>query len=181
MVMVMEQRELEQFIGRHGRDIYSFCCYLTRDKQEADDLYQDTFVKALELQELPEDEEGAKNLLLSVAVRLWKDRKRKFARRRRIEEEQYIPGVQKEAELSESLNTPEEHMMRSERDGIIRDCVEKLPEKMKVLILLYYMEHRKLEEIVELTGIPMGTVKSRLHRAKKMLARELEQNGGMEQ
>ena len=174
----MEQRELEQLIGMYGRDIYSFCCYLTRNKQEADDLYQDTFVKALEMQALPEDEEGAKNLLLSVAVRFWKEQKRKSARRRRIEEEQYIPQELKDAEMNENLDTPEEHMIQKERDVYVRSCVEKLPEKMKVIVLLYYMEQRKLEEIVELTGLPMGTVKSRLHRAKKMLAKVLQTDDG---
>lgn len=176
----MEQRELEQLIGMYGRDIYSFCCYLTRNKQEADDLYQDTFVKAFEMQAFPEDKEGAKNLLLSVALRFWKEQKRKAARRRRIEEEQYIPQELKNAEISESLDTPEEHMIRNERNAYVRSCVEKLPEKMKVIVLLYYMEQRKMEEIVELTGVPMGTVKSRLHRAKKILAKELKQNRDVE-
>ena len=69
----MDQAGLEQFIGQYGRDIYSFCCYLTRSRQEADDLYQDIFVKAIEAQVFPEDVEGAKNLLLSVAVNLWKN------------------------------------------------------------------------------------------------------------
>ena len=71
-------------------------------------------------------------------------------------------------------------MIRNERNAYVRSCVEKLPEKMKVIVLLYYMEQRKMEEIVELTGVPMGTVKSRLHRAKKILVKELRQNQNVE-
>ncbi|MDE5864876.1 MAG: hypothetical protein K2H34_11085 [Lachnospiraceae bacterium] len=44
----MEHIELEQYILKYGRDIYSFCVFLTKKKQEADDLYQDTFLRAIE-------------------------------------------------------------------------------------------------------------------------------------
>ena len=44
----MKKSEIEKCIARYGKDVYSFCCYLTANRTEADDLYQDTFVKAME-------------------------------------------------------------------------------------------------------------------------------------
>ena len=44
----MTDIELEQFITEYGGDIYSFCCCLTGSRQEADDLYQETFLRAIE-------------------------------------------------------------------------------------------------------------------------------------
>ena len=55
----MNKMEIDSFIGTYGRDIYSFCCYLTKSRQEADDLYQDSFVQILERQGFPDDDEGA--------------------------------------------------------------------------------------------------------------------------
>lgn len=52
--------------------------------------------------------------------------------------------------------------------------MEKLPDKMKVTVLLYYMEERSVEQIADILQIPRGTVKSRLHKARKRLEKELE-------
>lgn len=56
----------------------------------------------------------------------------------------------------------------------VRAAVLRLPDKMKVTVLLYYMEERSVEEIAEILRIPKGTVKSRLHQARKILRKELE-------
>ena len=47
----MNKQDLEACIGQYGRDIYTFCSYLARNLQETEDLYQDTFLKALELED----------------------------------------------------------------------------------------------------------------------------------
>lgn len=169
----MSKMEIDSFIGVYGRDIYSFCCYLTKNRQEADDLYQDSFVQILEKQEFPNDEECAKNMVLSAAVRIWKDKKRKFAWRRRIEEEKYIPMViDDESEMTK--DTPEEEMIKSEQDAYIRKCVDALPEKNRLVVLLYYMENLKIKEIAGVLKVPQGTVKSRLHQAKAILSEKLK-------
>lgn len=169
----MDQRELEQFIRQHGREIYSFCCYLTKSRQEADDLYQDAFVKVLEMSKLPEAYEGTKNLILGVTVRLWKDKKRKFARRRRIAEERFYPQAAREGADTEATQTPEAFVLEQEKLTFVRACVDTLPEKMKPVVLLYYMEGRTTGEIAEVLHIPQGTVKSRLFQAKKLLSEKL--------
>ena len=48
----MNQEELEAYIQTYGKDLYSFCCSMTRNRQEADDLYQDTFLKLYELKDI---------------------------------------------------------------------------------------------------------------------------------
>ena len=47
----MKQEELELYMDTYGKDLYSFCCCVTRNRQEADDLYQDTFLKVYEMGE----------------------------------------------------------------------------------------------------------------------------------
>ena len=47
----MNQKELESYIYAYGKDLYSFCCSVAYDRQEADDLYQDTFLKLYEMGE----------------------------------------------------------------------------------------------------------------------------------
>ncbi len=72
----MTKRELEMCIDEYGKDIYSFCKRLTNNKLEADDLYQDTFLKAVQCRDKIEYGSNPKSYLLSIALRLWKNKKK---------------------------------------------------------------------------------------------------------
>ena len=173
----MNKAEIERLIDKYGRDIYSFCLYLTKSKQDADDLYQDSFLYVIEKKKSFEQESESKTYILSVAVRLWKDKKRKYAWRNRIIEEKYIPlQLVKDEQHSES--EAENAVLNSEQNMMIQKCVANLPEKMRVVILLYYMENMQIAEIAEVLHIPTGTVKSRLHKAKSILSKEFHQISG---
>jgi RNA polymerase sigma factor (sigma-70 family) len=80
----MTIQELEQCIALYGKDIYSFCRHLTREKDRADDLYQDTFLEAMKKITVIRYGENPKSYLLSIALRIWKNRIRKMAWRNRI-------------------------------------------------------------------------------------------------
>ena len=170
----MTKQELETCINDYGKDIYSFCKYLTNNLLEADDLYQDTFLTVIELKEKIEYSNNPKSYLLSIALRLWKNKKRKFAWRKRIADvqftadERYIDmGEFAELSLEDSITI-------KEKDESIRMAVNRLPEKLKIVVLLFYMEDLSTAQIAETMKIPIGTVLSRLHRARKILKKELE-------
>lgn len=170
----MTNKELEQCIYEYGTEIYSFCRYLTRSPQEADDLYQDTFLKAVELNGKIDAEKNPKSYLLSIALRIWKNRKRKFAWRKRITEEKILAEEKNSRECENIEQSPEEKLLKNEEQTMVRRAVEKLQEKQKIVILLYYMEELSVAQIAEVVNVPVGTVKSRLYQARKMLEKELE-------
>lgn len=171
----MTHVELEQFIAEYGADIYSFCCCLTGSRQEADDLYQETFLRAVEKQKHLDMSGSPKSYLLSVAVYLWKNQRRKAGWRRRIADTEYYGREDTEMSREDSSDDlPEQKVIRQEMQKTVRAAVLRLPDKMKVTVLLYYMEERSVEEIAEILRIPKGTVKSRLHQARKILRKELE-------
>ena len=80
----MTKQELTECIDRYGRDLYAFCRHLTGSIQEADELYQDTWLKTVELSERIDAGGNVKSYCLSVALKLWNNRRRKYAWRRRI-------------------------------------------------------------------------------------------------
>ncbi|MDE6960961.1 MAG: RNA polymerase sigma factor [Lachnospiraceae bacterium] len=169
----MSHEELEACIKEHGKDIYSFCCQLTGSRQEADDLYQDTFLKMVELLERLDIKSNPKSYLLSVAVNLWRNRKRKFAVRQRITGP--VQSMEEmELQLPAGERSPEEQIISGEETRQIRKAVGRLPEKYRLPVLLFYMEDLKLSEISGVLKVPEGTVKSRLFKAKKLLRKELE-------
>lgn len=169
----MKQSELEMCIAEYGKDLYSFCCYLTYSKMEADDLYQDTFVKVIELGKI-DVSNNPKSYLLSIAVRLWKNRKRKLERRRRALVSDTMEELEQEGKLQTKKSSLEQEMIQREQKENVQHAVSGLPDKLRIVALLYYMEDRKVMEISEILHVPQGTVKSRLHKARKILREKLE-------
>lgn len=183
----MTKSELENCIAEYGRDIYAFCRALTPDRQEAEELYQDTFLLVVEKMEsvkMADSGGNPKSYLLSVALRLWKNKRRKYAWRKSIAPQQTAAEVWEQAVETADGGTavcaagtggsPEEDFLRQERERQVRRAVDGLPGKQRLTVYLYYMEELDCGEIARLLRIPEGTVKSRLFQARKRLKRELE-------
>lgn len=170
----MTKPELEICIRDYGKDIYSFCKYLTSNVQEAEDLYQDTFLKAVELDEKIDAANNPKSYLLSIALGIWKNRKRKYAWRKRIADVRALTDGQDAAADVPAEQSPERHLLQQEEIQAVRQAVANLPQRLKVTVLLYYMEGLSVAQIAAVAKIPQGTVKSRLHQARKLLEKELE-------
>lgn len=171
--------ELEQCIDSYGKDIYGFCRQITGSIQEGEDLYQDTFMKAVELSEKIDLNHNPKSYLLSIAVRLWRNRRRKYAWRQRIAG---MESLDKPEETGEPLFgagciAPEEELLIQEQAALVKKCVSDLEEKYRIPVYLYYSAELSVKEIAGCLKLPEGTVKSRLHKARTMIKEELEANG----
>lgn len=170
----MTIQELEQIIELYGKSIYSFCLQLTRNSVTADDLYQETWLIACRNIKKITYSKNVKSYLLSVAIGIWKNQKRKYAWRNRIAPQE---------ELSENTAGTQPDMggdtllsyLDRERNQAVQEAVDRLDEKYRIPILLFYMEELSLKEIAAALGIPVGTVKSRLNCARKSLEKDLEE------
>ena len=140
--------------------------HLTKEKGSADDLYQDTFLEATKKLATIRYEDNPKSYLLSVAIRLWRNRVRKLAWRSRI-----APQVGETALEQEGGATPDvsEKAVANEERGMLWKAIDALDDRYRIPLLLYYMEEQSVAELAELLSIPQGTVKSRLHKARQLL------------
>lgn len=100
----------------HGRDILWFCRMTAGNAHEGDELYQDTMLTLLEHLDRLDEKNNSKSYALSVAIRLWKNRRRKFAWRMRIApQESYEVHIQNGGEASETRNAdPEVQVLQEE-------------------------------------------------------------------
>ena len=179
----MTSKEFEKLVKLHGKSIYGFCCHLTGSRQLADDLYQDTFLKAVELRHKlngggnGEEQEllCAKNYLIGIAVRLWSNEVRKNTRLKSIVSLNHME-TDSNFTLEDSMNL-EEHMMNKELLLEVKRIVATLPEKMRVVVYMRYTAEMSMEEISKELHIPKGTVKSRLHKARMNIINGLEAKG----
>lgn len=169
----MTTEELNQLITDYGRYVYSFCCNLTGNSIEADDLYQDTILKAVELRHRLDSSGNPKSFLMGISVKIWQNHKKKYAVRQNI--------IQME-ELNENLmqdvdsihNEPEAEAIRKETVNAVRMEIKRLPEKLQTVLYMYYTGEMSVEDISRELHIPKGTVKSRLHKGRKLLKEYLE-------
>lgn len=176
----MTIEELEKCIDSYGKDIYGFCRQIAQTPQDGDDLYQDTFLKAVELKDKIDMEHNPKSYLLSITLRLWKNRQRKYAWRKRIAGTK--PLVEEDAgedsaEREDPVGSPEQFVIKREEALLVQECVRRLDEKHRLPISLYYSAELSVKEIGEVLRLPEGTVKSRLHHAKKMIKEQMEVAG----
>lgn len=176
----MTKVELENCINLYGSEIFSFCRYLTGSVQEGEELYQDVFLCALELEARGKQGDNPKSYLLSIAINLWKNKRRKYAWRKRIlnmdslEEMADVYGEQQAISYGETLQ-PEAVVLLREQATLVRKHLAELPEKYKLPLYLYFAAELSIKEMAICLKVPEGTVKSRLHRAKQLMKERLEE------
>ena len=144
---------------------------------QGDDLYKDTMLKLWEQAEKLDNRDSLKSYALSVAILIWKNKRRKFAWRHRIAAfesyEKHFESGRVEC-IREEAEEPEQQFLRKETDEIIRQKVRQLPDKYRVVIYLYYSAELKIKEIAKCLHITESAVKSRMRKAKNMLKKDLE-------
>lgn len=171
----MKARELEKCIDEFGTEIYRFCMKLCMDKANAEDLYQQTFLKALESDMELDWEQNPKALFFSFAYNLWKSEQRKSARRSTL-----APCVNLDEASKSSLHSEEnveENILGQELIAETNKIIEGLPEKIRVPLTLYYLFEQPVDEIAKEIKKPPGTVKSRLFKGRSLIKKRLEELG----
>jgi RNA polymerase sigma-70 factor (ECF subfamily) len=167
----------EQLAMPHFERLYNFACWLTQDRQEAEDLVQETYAKALK---------GFSSFQPGTNFRAWiyKILRNTFLTSRsglkaaatepiEIEgEEQNLPTVKE---------TPESILLQRADWELVQKALEQLPVAHREVLLLCEVEEMSYQEIAATLAIPIGTVMSRLARARGALrdaARKLQNVGG---
>ncbi len=166
-----EPEAFEALVRSHQDRLYDFCVRMLGDREEASDLVQDIFVSAH--QHLPRFREDSKlsTWLLRIAKNHCINRLKYLKRRGRGRSEEY--GEQSEGALQEALGSapgPEAALESAREQARVQAALSRLEPDARMLVALRDIEGLSYEEIVSITELALGTVKSRLHRAREKLA-----------
>ena len=154
---------------------YNLARYLSNDANTAEDVVQEAFLRAF--RSFDSYRGGPPRAWLFAILRnCWRDRVGEQVRRERV--------VVSDATLSESQaeavaavpadsDTPEESLARAREIDTVRGVIAALPEPFRETLVLREMEEMSYREIASVTGVPIGTVMSRLARAREMLTKLL--------
>jgi len=176
----MNNEEFEQFILDNGKEILRFCRIIACDKETGDELYQDTMLKLLEKRSLLRPQQNTKGYALSISLLLWKNKRKKHANRNRLIPMDSIDRMKSEENLvlsDVSAEQPEDRMVKKNETETVVKVVADLPELYRIPIQLHYAADMSVKEIAQILKVPEGTVKSRMHKAKVLLKKELEALG----
>lgn len=166
---------MTNLLNEYGDSIYNFCLYLAKNKQEGDDLFQETFMRAMEISSRIDSHRNPKSYLMSIAINIWKNAGQKKARRWRIAPTLDISNDTDSANLFIDYNANvETNVIDNIMNDALHDIINQLEDKYRIPIILFYSEDMKISEIASLVNKPEGTVKRLLHEAKKKIKRELE-------
>ena len=171
----MEAREIERCIDEFGADVYRFCLKLCMNREDAEDLYQQTFLKALECSFTLEWEKNPRAFFFAAAHNQWKSSRRKAARRSGIVQCMNIED-EREYTICSGEDIEADYFHREMISEISR-IIQELPDKFRIPLILFYLFEFKVEQIGRMTGKYPGTVKSRLFKGRKMIKKRLEEAG----
>jgi RNA polymerase sigma-70 factor (ECF subfamily) len=173
----LDVAELTHLIENHGKDVYGFCCKLTRDKHQADDLYQETFLKAIEVCHKIDRNKNPKSFIIAIAANIWKNQNRKFGWRHRIAKIVEFKDDLDNKSYMIDTTTPELVAISNEVYTMIDRASASLNDKLRIPLYMYYNTGLSIEDIASALKIPKGTVKSRLYKARKLIKEYMEVNG----
>jgi RNA polymerase sigma-70 factor (ECF subfamily) len=161
---------IEVLIRRYQNYVYRLCYLIMRHEQDAEDMTQETFIRAFRA--LPRFE-----IRKGISFEAWLYRIAVNACRSRMRRKWYqaLPWREAPELLAESEEQPDRLLMQGERRDEILEAIDSLSEKHRLVIILRYYGGLSNEEIARTLGIPSGTVRSRLHIARQRLRELLEE------
>lgn len=167
----------EEILYAYEGYVYGLALSLTEHREDAEDATQETFLKLW--RSLPEYR-GTVQSLYSYVLRICRNAALDVLRKRKRTPLPLVytdsDGEEAELDIPDDSPTPDEDFIRFAEASEVRAAVDTLPPDMRRMIYLRHMANADYAEIAELLGIPEGTVKSRLHRARKKLCEILKKH-----
>ena len=172
-----DQSAYGELMDRYRESIYFMMLKMVKNTDDADDLTIEAFGKAFNRLKQYSPNYAFSTWLFKIASNNCID----FIRKKRIKVTSMDSGVKTEDgdtvyfDAKSNTKDPEEHIMHKQKVLMMRDVVSKLKPRYRILVEKRYFEELSYEEISEELGLPLGTVKAQLFRARDFLANMMKQ------
>lgn len=169
-----DRQRFEALVGEHLDGLFGAALRLTRNRANAEDLLQETFLRAWRSFHTFRPGTNARAWLYRILMNAYIDGYRKTAREPEIVEQDdvdefYLYSKVRESEEYRQAGNPEEILFTRLMDADVKGALESLPDTFRGVVVLADIEGFSYKEIAEILDIPIGTVMSRLHRGRRQL------------
>jgi RNA polymerase sigma-70 factor (ECF subfamily) len=173
-VEVDRQNEFQTVAMPHENALYNYALAIVRNSDDAQDLVQETYFKAYKNYHQFEGGTNSKAWMFMILKNTFINNYRKLKKEPAKVDYNEIEDIYENIKSNQTKdNNLGLDFYQNLLDDDLADALEKLPVKMKEVFLLCDLEGYIYEEISDIANIPIGTVRSRLHRARKILQEEL--------
>jgi len=174
-----DRKSFDKLIMLHQRNVFNLCYRLLGDYDDADDCAQEVFIKVSRSLKNYRFESKFGTWLYRVTVNTCKNkfRSREYklrAKKVRIDMVNPMDENERIETIENGSGSPATVMLRKEIDRLIQKAIDALPPKQKLVVVLRDIEGKSYEEIAGITGFKLGTVKSKLSRARQELRAALQ-------
>ena len=167
---------MEEALALLQKTIFSFSMKVCGQRQDAEDTMQEVLLKSVLNLPKFDSPKALMVWLYKVAKNrcLMSRRKSRFAPKEDLSLEELIPDRQELQRLSGGPDgTPETSLLRRENAKLLREAVQRLPAEYRLILVLHDMEELSDSDVAEITGLRLGTIRVRLHRARLFVRKEL--------
>ena len=174
-----DERAFRELIESHRDRVYNLTYRMLGSRSEAEDLAQEVFITVFKTIETFREESKFSTWLYRVTVNHCKNWIKDLARRHDRERDELDETSR---ETNGAAGAPRRHvppdraLEGAQLEQLLQDAIAKLDDDHRVVVVLRDVEDLSIEEICEITGLPDGTVKSRLHRARLALRKRLQRH-----
>ncbi|WP_101846711.1 sigma-70 family RNA polymerase sigma factor [Halobacillus sp. Marseille-P3879] len=164
--------KVEEWIDLYSHDLKWLAFSYVKDHAAAEDLTQETFIKAYQKYKTFKQESSEKTWLYKITINLCKDHlKSSYIRR------VFKKGAEVFQHIPSQNETPEQHTVNKSEDEELLEHILNLEDKYREVIILYYFEEFEVKELAELLKVSPNTVKTRLRRGRQLLQEQLASEG----
>jgi RNA polymerase sigma-70 factor (ECF subfamily) len=168
----------DELVARHQSKIFNLCVWMLGDRDEAADAAQDAFVRAFRALANFRADAALGTWLHRIAVNVCLDARAKRSRAPisySALESSDDEGESRSFDPADTADTPAQSFARREKRQAVLQALAQLPEHHRAVITLFDIQGRSYEEAAQVLELPMGTIKSRLNRARAALRQLLEE------
>lgn len=174
-----ERKRFEEVMRANGPQIYTLAVRLCGNENDGADVAQETFIKAWRSWSQFRGEASAGTWLYRICVNIWKNRVR-YEKRRKFWKHFSLDGLSQEEDAApRELASPEAPLSLSleqrETQKTVQQAMERLTPEDRALLVMCEIEEKSYEEMAALLEIPIGTVRSRISRAREKLAAQFKE------
>jgi RNA polymerase sigma-70 factor (ECF subfamily) len=177
-----DEQAFDEIVRIHGDKVFSLVFRMIGNRAEAEDITQEVFITVFKTIETFRGEAKFSTWLLRIAANQSKNRIKYLARRATdpdgldgggVGDVQAAPNV---APLTGQVDAPDVIVEAAELDKLMQEAIAALDEEQRLLVVLRDVEEMSYQEIGEITALPEGTIKSRLHRARMAIKEWLDRH-----
>ena len=151
---------IDEYTRQYGKRLFGLCLSLCGNRHDAEDLYQDTWLKVLKEIRRYDESRPFEPWLTQICVNTYRNELRRLSRAPFVQ----FSSNETRDQLFATLAAPEQ------KDHLdLYRAIDALPEKIRLTVILFYFRDMDVNQTAQTLGIPPGTVKSRLNKARKLL------------